>query len=245
MIDIKTKYQGSIFVNAKDLSPTPKNITTLVNAFGDKEFIPNTFHEISKDNPQPRACIRLSSTNNEWNIYFGMSRIDITKHSIDTKGNNLGTLEEFSTDTIDFFKRIDNDYKKKANRIALIANYMFKEMTDDEFSKVYSKLFQSVPFYKDTEPFEWYWKSASKAQLETSNIKEDLNVVTTINRARGEMTILNEIKPFDRALIAIDINTNPKNEEYRYEFAHVESFFENTIKMHCEILNDIGGYICE
>lgn len=239
------KYQGSVFVNAKDISPTPKNITKLVNVFEDKAFIPNTFHEISKEDPQPQACLRLSSSNNEWNIHFGMKRIDIAKHPIDPKGDNLGTLEEFTTETIGFFKRIDDTYNKKANRIALIANYLFKEMSTDKLSGVYSKLFQYVPFYKDTEPFEWTWRSASETQREINNAEEDLNVVTIITRSKGEMTILGEIKPFDRIQMNIDINTSPKNQEYRYEFTHVESFFEDATKLHNKILSEIGRYICE
>lgn len=245
MIDIKMKYQGSIFVNARDLSPSPDKITMLVDAFRDKEFIPNTFHEMSRSSPQPRVCLRLSSTTKEWDIQFGMQRIDILKNPIDPKGNNLGTLDDFSASTTDFFKRINDKFKKKANRISLVANYLLGEMTDAELSRTYSKLFKPVPFYDKSEPFEWSWRLASRISHDFNEFKEDLNIVTSINRASGELTIKEEIKPFDRIQISVDINTPPVNPEYRFEFTHVEDFFENVTKLHNNILNEIEEYLYE
>lgn len=46
MIDLKLKYQASIFADTKHIKPTSDNISILLETFRDREFIPNIIQEI-------------------------------------------------------------------------------------------------------------------------------------------------------------------------------------------------------
>lgn len=77
MIDIKLKYQASIFSEIKDIIPTPSVITTLIEQFKSHELIPQTFQEIELPGTVGRTRLRFASQNDEWNIQFGRRRINI------------------------------------------------------------------------------------------------------------------------------------------------------------------------
>ena len=79
MIDIKLKYQASIFLNASDIGPSPENITTLVALFKDIGFMPSTFQEIGGSAQMP-IRLGLSTASNEWTIRFASHQINIEKH---------------------------------------------------------------------------------------------------------------------------------------------------------------------
>ena len=245
MIDIKHKYEGIIFVNASDIKPSPDNITSLIQIFKDMELIPSTFHEIGPSSPQPLLRIRLSNSINEWEIMIGSQRISIKKNLTDPKGNNLGELDKFCSDITDFSGRILNNYRKKANRLALTTEFILKEMTEPDLLKVYLNLFKPPQFYKDTPPFEWNTRFASKKQIEFENLKETLNVLTSISRVRGEIGTKEEVIPIDRIQIGFDINTIQENSDERFEFLHLVSYYECVLKLHNELLKEVMEFVYE
>jgi hypothetical protein len=91
MIDIKAKYQTNVFGNLADIAPSPEIISKLLMLFRDKNLLPSTFQEISPFSSGPQARLRLSSSNDEWNVNFASHRIDIEINSTDPKGQNLET----------------------------------------------------------------------------------------------------------------------------------------------------------
>src|ERR1035438_8256086 len=95
MIDIKLKYQASLFLDAVDIQAVPENITFFMNTFLEKQLIPTTFQEFDFPNIIPLNRIRLSSPNNEWVFQISSKRIDIEKISIDIHGSNLGAVDDF------------------------------------------------------------------------------------------------------------------------------------------------------
>lgn len=243
MIDVRMKYQASAFIQAQSIIPTPDIIKTLMDLFKDKELIPNTFQEIGLGSPQPQVRLRLSSPSNEWTVNFPSIRVYIEKNPTDPKGVNLGEVDGFCNDATDFIERILSRFKKKANRLSLVTNFLLAEMSDSELSEAYLRLFKPPTFYVETPPFEWNWRTVSKKAFELEGLDETLNVITSVNRVKGEFGTAEERVPFDRLRIGFDINTVPDNEEYRFEKHHLVSFYDHVFDLHKHLLAEMEGYL--
>ena len=68
MIDIPGNYTASLFGNTGDIIPSADNIRKFLDIFGDKGLLPSTMQELTPLGPQ--ICLRLASTDEEWNILF-------------------------------------------------------------------------------------------------------------------------------------------------------------------------------
>ena len=241
MFDILVKYQAIVFVNLQEIVPSPDVISNLLSLFRDENFVPNTFQEISKSGAQAR--VRFSSLNNEWAINFGTDRIIIDKNPIDPKGNNLGRIEDFIAYACKLFNLVLNQYKKKGNRIALITSGLLKEMTNEQLNGVYKKLFNPIAFYGNNPPFEWKSRSVASILTEINGAKEELNVLTDINRVRGQIMQPTTVMDFDRIEIGFDINTKAENKETRFAMDLINSFYINSIGIRNELLGGISKWI--
>lgn len=243
MIDIRLKYQASIFVDANDIIPSPDIMSSLIDLFRDKNFVPSTFQQIGLTSPSPKVRLRLSTTNNEWNIAFATHRIDVDKNQIEPKGSNVGELSDFCSTSVDFFERILNRFNKRANRLTLNTNGLFEEMTQAQLSAAYKKLFRPPKFYKENPPFEWEWRSASKIPINILKLKDSLYVITIVRRLRGEFTDKSGVSTFDRLQLAPDINTSDRNTDYRFSLAHIKNYFPQALDIHNMLAKQIEEYI--
>lgn len=243
MIDIIEKYQASTFVNASDITPSPDNITNLVNMFRDKEFIINTFHELTLGNAMPLPRLRFTSPKSEWAINFGTQRIDIEKNPTDPKGNNLGDVSNFCNEVMGMFSKIFEKYNKKSNRIALVTNYVLQEMTKERTAKAYENLFKYNDFYNTHPPFEWNWRSAARTNIDINGEQESINVITSIFRIQGQLRFANEIKPLDRIQLSLDINTSPENAEFRFDLDQTGSVYRQLNDVQKKLLSEIMGFV--
>ena len=245
MIDIKLKYQASIFVNAEDIDPSPDVTTALIAMFSDKKLIPNTFQQVSRSSPAMRPRLRLSDTMNEWSIAFPTHRIDIDKNPTDVKGSNIGELTDFCLDAISFFERILKKFNKLANRLTLNTNVLLEEMTEAKLESIYTKLFQPTKFYKDNLPFEWDWRSVSHLPIKISDLSENLNVITLIKRVAGEYGAPSGITKFERIQLTPDINTSDRDINYRFNITHVTDFLHQARDIHDMLLTQVEEYISD
>ena len=243
MFDLIGKYQASFFGNLADISPTPEVISNLLMLFKDKNLLPSTFQEISVHTPQPQTRLRLSSQNNEWTLNFATHRLNIEKNATDPKGQNLGTTEEFAEQAHELFNRILTEFKKKGNRISLITSGLLKEMPQEKLADIYDKLFKPIPFYGDNPPFEWNTRSVARMTLEINGIQESINVITDINRVRGELMQPDNILEFDRIGIGFDINTIQENQETRFSVDAIGSFFSGANEIRNQILKDVEVFL--
>lgn len=243
MFDMIGKYQASIFGNLADISPSPELISKLLMLFKDKNLLPSTFQEISVHTPRSQTRLRLSSQNNEWNLNFATHRLDIEKNATDPKGQNIGTVEEFAEQAHEFFNRILTEFKKKGNRISLITSGLLKEMPEEKLADIYDRLFNPIPFYGDNPPFEWNTRSVARRTLEIKSIQESINVITDINRVRGQLMQPNNILEFNRIEIGFDINTIQENQETRFTVDAIESFFSDANEIRNQILKDLEVFL--
>jgi hypothetical protein len=245
MFDILERYQASFFVKTTDIIPSPEVISTLLNMFSDKGFLPTTFQEIGPQSPSPQVRLRLNSKNNEWGINFASHRIDIEKNPVVAAGKNVGDVETFAKETKDFFSRILGHFRKKGHRLSIITSGMLKEMTHKELLEVFTKLFRPLPFYERDMPFEWkcrYVARSEKKHIEESS--EPLNVITNINRVKGQLLDpTSYATEFERIEVAFDINTIAENEDTRFNAESFDDFFNSALDIRSDILNQIRKVI--
>lgn len=241
MFEINGKYQASVFVKTNDMNPTPEVISELLKMFRDKELLPTTFQEISNESPIPAVRLRLNSQNKEWVINFSGARIDIEKNPTDPSGKNLGSIEDFANDASDFFGRIFRKFHKKGHRLSLITAGILEEMNQEKLKEMYTKVFNPLPFYAVSEPFEWSSRSVAHSEIDFGEVNEKINVITNINRVRGQLLDKAQLSNFDRIEVAFDINTISENDENRFSEENLETFFTSVIKTRASIMEEIAG----
>lgn len=245
MFDILDKYQASLFLNASEIVPSPDVISALLNIFRDKGFVPTTFQEIGPQSPTPRVRLRLNSPNNEWGINFATHRLDIEKNPVVAAGKNIGKINAFVDDVIDFIGRILSHFNKKGRRLSIITSGMLKEMSNERLDSIYNKLFRPLPFYRQTLPFEWNYRSAVRSVIKIDNYDEEINVITSINRVRGQLMEPQHITKFDRIQVAFDINTLAEKDTDRFSVESLKEFFEGALNVRTKIIKEIKEMIDE
>jgi hypothetical protein len=244
MIDIIIRYQATIFVNAQEIGPTPDIIGSLITLFHDKGLIPSTFRSMSLSGAyQPQLRIRFMSPDNQWNISFAPNRIDIDKNLIGMSEKNIGDISTFSSEASELFNRVMTTYKKKANRLAINSTVLFKEMTEEHLNAAYYKLFIATPTYKKYPPFEWIWKTCSRLPYKVSDLEDNINIVTDLQRIKGEYSDGTTIIKLDRLKLLLDINTTDLNLEYRFDNSHMIDYFSHISVIHDKQSNEIQEYI--
>ena len=165
----------------------------------------STFHEIRAGLRSPRARLRLSSPDNEWAIDFDTDRITLQKNMTKPKGRNMGTLEEFGNEVVEFCKRILRQFPKKGTRLSLVTEGFMREMPEEKLRTIYDRLFRPVQFYAENAPVEWWSRSAARAKMDINGREELLNVITNVNRVQGELPAPDGMMAFDRIQVGFDM----------------------------------------
>jgi hypothetical protein len=243
MIDIVSNYQANFFADMTDVKPTADTIPVFLNIFRDKGFLPNTIQELGPTASVPQTRLRLSSQDNEWNINIQSDRIAFTKSATKPKGDNVGTPQDFTTDIVDFSRRILERFPKKAYRLALITEGMLRKMSEDELQKIYSALSKSFPFYIQNPPYEWDSRTVAKLSADIASVSERLNIITIVRRVQGEIIDPSGIIPLDRILIHFDINTFQGNLSPRFDIDALTDFFNTATNTRNLLLEQLKGHI--
>ena len=207
--------------------------------------MPNTFQEISPQSPSPQLRLRLNSQNNEWGINFANYRIDIEKNPVTANGNNIGNTKDFIDEATDFISRILNHFNKEGHRVSLITSGFLQQMSDEQLDSIYNKLFNPLPFYNEEKSFEWNYRSVAHSTITIEDHDEKINVITNINRVRGQLAVPQGITVFDRIEVMFDINTIAEEDKKRFSATSLKDFFENALDVRDTILNQIGVIINE
>jgi hypothetical protein len=215
----------------------------LLEIFKDKGLLPTTFQEIGPNSPATQVRLRLNSPNNEWAINFASRRIDVEKNPVEAAGKNMGDVDVFINDVIDFMTRILERFPKKGNRLSIITSGMLREMKEKRLDSIYEKLFRPLPFYSNPLPFEWNHRTVTRRGVKIEGIDEQINVITNINRVRGNLMEPGHILPFDRIEIGFDINTLAEEDANRFSINSMKEFMEHALIIRNDIAREIEGII--
>jgi hypothetical protein len=242
MIDIRVKYQASIFTSSIEASPT--NISSLMSLFADKGFIPTTYQELPAINQAPVSLtsplrFSLKTANNEWIVSFRTGRIDVERNMTDAKGKNLGEIDQFGLDTKDIFSKILSKYPQRASRIALASNLILHEMPADVLGGIYLKLVHPTKTYAENPPVEWNVRSVSHLNKMINSNVELFNFCSEIGRFSGQMNLAQSIAPLDRIAITLDINSIITEGRERFDEAGISDFCNEAPTWYNGLLNEL------
>lgn len=246
MVDIKLKYQGSLFVDISWLKPDAKTIKSLIDEFSDYDMIPTTFQEAQPNLPVKVQRLMMSSAENGIQIIFGSNRIDIIKFPTDFNGSNIGSFEDFNNLLGQLIARLYSFIGMKFTRASLVSEVLLREMTENEFEKAYSNIFKTSLNRgindSDEQPKEWTFRNVIKSEIEVNTTKEKINRVLQINRSQGAMGINEEQIEFDRLHLIIDLNTISENKISRLDDALAISVFESFTELH-QTITQLSGEV--
>ncbi|MBE1427006.1 hypothetical protein H4684_003690 [Desulfomicrobium macestii] len=243
MFDINGKYQASIFGNFTDISPNSENIIKILSLFKEENYIPSTIQEISQIASGNAHRVQLITNDREWHINFLTNRIDIEKNPIDSKGNNLGKIEDFTNYSVKTFEKILLEFNKKSSRFSLVTSGLLKEISSEKLDCIYCKLFNQIKFYEDNPPFEWNFRTVSKIKKELLGSQENYNIISSINRLQGIFSSQSESYNFDRIEVQFDINTTHENQETRFELKHIDEFMKQAVSIRADLIEEFKEYL--
>jgi hypothetical protein len=243
MFDYIGKYQATFFAPVSEIAPSPEVISALLLMFRDKGFLPSTFQELSAESAALNVRLRLNSPNNEWGINFAHNRIDIEKNPIAASGKNMGDVKKFAEDAQDFFSRILGHFKKKGTRLSIVTGGLLKEMTDEQLTAVYGKLFRPLPFYDANIPFEWVSRCVGKFTTKIDKAPEKINVITELSRVAGQFIEPSSVRRFDRINLHFDINTVAESVDNRFTADSFGAFFKGALKIRANIIEQVRGVV--
>lgn len=243
MLELNSKYQLGVFINADELIPTAEVFTTLLGLFTDKGFLPTTIQELQPNMNILQPKVRLTTPGGEWNLTASSNRLDIEKTPTSIAAENMQSLEDFAAEASEMACRVMEKYNKKANRLALVTFGFLPEMRAEELENVYKKLFQQPTFFKTNPPFEWNYRSASKDKIDINNKNEIFNVITSFNRVKGRLQDQSRVIDFDRIEANFDINTQAETTEYRFECKDIPDFCQKAIAARKSLISEFENLI--
>jgi len=245
MIDIPGTYQAIFFSDNSDITPSADTIPIFLDSFRDRGFLPNTFQEIqiTPAGPGQQIRLRLSPPDQEWDIQIALNRITFKKSAIKPKGSNMGRVEDFVKDVVDFCQRIQRRFPRNANRLSLVTNGLLGEMPEERLQQIYTRLFQPVTFYTENPPIEWELASMARITMTVNGSDEKLNVNTRIKRLQGRMAQPSGFMPFDRIELLFDINTFQATRVPRFDIEAVSDFFLKAAELRATLLKQMEDYL--
>lgn len=222
MIDTNLKYQVALFGSFEDISPKPDILKYFIDAFLDKQLIPSTFQEFGPTGLLNR--LSLKSTDDVWNIEFTSNRIDIHKSNQDIGVTSMNSLDEFISDSNSMIEKIAAKFPKKFNRLALVTRHLFKEMKEAEMLSIFHNTVKTIDLYKKNEPVEWNNRVVTRIAEKINDNEETFNVISEVNRIKGNLKINSANTVIDRVELKFDINTYQINTDYRFDLKDVSAF---------------------
>jgi hypothetical protein len=214
----KIRYQSVLFGDFMEYLPSTERIMALLETYKDKKLIPITFFEYLPPNPNAFSRIAFVSENYEWQFKIKNLCLEIIHNSLSISGDNLGSIQSFVEKSADIFNRFLSKYGRKGNRLSLIGELYYDDKNKEKYDGFYLKLRNPHnKLYEEKIPFEWTVRDVTREKAEEGNFTETFNLITEINRLRGQVLFNNEAKPSDRINIFLDINSIPENIETRFD----------------------------
>jgi len=236
MIDFALKYQAVIFAPLEDITPSPDTLKYFIDEFKDKELIPSMFQEITPSGVKNRFI--LKSTDDEWNIEFGLNRLDIKKVNRDIFVINFGTKEEFINEVLNILNVIFVKFPHKANRISFVTQYFCKSFEDERLNKIALNVANLPKTFRLSPPINWNHRYVSRIVNEINGLNELTNFIGEINRVQGNLKIKSKIEKFDRIELKFDINTYQGNQDYRFYLEDFKDFYSKVVQWEDNLLTE-------
>ena len=241
----KIRYLASVFVDADSITSTADNISGLLKALDDENFVPVSLQEQSK----PRMA--FATHGGEWQLLLLSNRFDISHHPTMVDGSNLGEFSDFCQSAIAKLKVPLKYFKKTGHRLSAVQEGLLSELPKRKMNEIAMRLLKLPGTYSKSLPFEWDWRTVSLVERSFGGLKEPTNTITTIKRWPGTLAVPSneggqkKIQRLDRIRVEFDINTEPSNVVARFDEPQITDFFKQSASWHKKLSSEIFSFILQ
>lgn len=193
-----------------NFDPTPKITVALTSAFAPLGFLPMVVNQ-SSDSGNPIKKISLNKDSIQ--IVFGKDRIDM----VELLPADEATLEE-TLEKIELYLSTIPTENLQFNRIALVKEIIFQELTDDQLN---ANQLEYLPWSK---PGSVEWSARSINNEEVGN--EKINVCFDAIRLKGLALANGRMENLDGIKILHDISTDADEDEFRFNLTNIIAGFD-------------------
>jgi hypothetical protein len=240
---------ASVFWDADSLVANPGDVSALLKELSPFDLLPITVIEPSITGTVTRMAFQ--TLNGETRIIAAGKRLDVVKFPTDSTGTNMGTLDDFASNSEKYFETFLRYFKRKGNRLALIQEGVFSKLEEREIQAICNRLFKLPDIYAHYPPFEWNWRNICKVSRTFNGKTEHINTITHLSRARIMLGSANSTgitfsgTELDAIKFEFDLNTPSDNPDLRFDVSEVRSFLKNAVLWHFELSESISKFITE
>lgn len=218
-----------IFGDYKDIDAQPEKIMNISTFFMKNgiQLLPGTFQQINTQyGIKTFERIMFSNSKEKLTVQIGIDNIEISKNISDKIYNLSNGTERFLSNAkkiVDSICAANQDIEK-GSRISLVVETLYDKDRIKPIEDLYNTFNGTLPKYTPAETFEWSTRSVKREKFTLSGDLEEVNVVSEVQKASGQVNSFGEIEEFDTIQVRLDINTLSTISTYRIDFEFVEEF---------------------
>ncbi len=244
MLEHVLTYQTGIYTPEAKLDPNPKNIGLILELFKDKGLIPTTENILDLDSTPPytpKLQLNAITAKRNWKIAFEKERISCVWNKTEEKDTK--TVDQFQEESSEFISSLITKLSIQGTRMYFNMKGILPEKTNEELMKIYNKLFNPLPFFKEHHLSEWSFRNLSHDEIELKSKMEKINVILVLSRIKFHFRNTNDNKPQDRVQIGIDINTLQTEQKQRFGIKEYNLFFIEAKRLYQLIYSQLNEVI--
>ncbi|MBT7618916.1 MAG: hypothetical protein HN590_16690, partial [Calditrichaeota bacterium] len=233
-------YQAGIYAPDTQLEPNADNISTLLELFKDKGFIPTTHSiaEVSGATLVRKNILSFETPKKNWRVLFESQRVNCIWQK--TEKDDTISSDQFITEVSEIIQRITEEFSLKGFRLYFNMRGILRVLSEEELIHVNSKLLNLPLFFKESLPIEWSTRNLSHREIFINEQSEMLNVIMDVNRVKIKFQTPEPSESKDRIEIGLDMSTLQTNINQRFRIADLQPFLNETKTISETILAQIG-----
>lgn len=233
--------QFSIFGEYTDIKVTQENVFKLMNELKGNQLLPSTVTNqnvnLNTGKVEIESRISFISEDKYFNFIINNNRIDFNYELLDNiKYEDMDNfLDNIFINFNNIYKRINNVFNIKGNRLALNVNVLGEAKINNKLNKYYNDYLKGFNFYKDKKINDFSYSVSGRTVINIGLNKEDINVITEIKTATNNENL-------EQRLIAhFDLNTLYENMQVRFMDDNISSFLNNLKPVLKKLVLDFEG----
>lgn len=204
-------YQFNYFFRNSFAEAKPEKVGELMMAF-DNKFLPMFLDEHTPAGVNKILRMVGMDIYSNVSVMFGSEVLSIHINSKNNEEIPKEKIFNFLTFVFSCLKKINKS--KMSYRVSSVFTWL--DNASEESNSLLRKKFLSPNIPADV--FEWNVRIAKKGKVRSENI----NCITTVNRASIMTAEINSGRPTDALVVEIDVNTVAENGDTRFSFDSIE-----------------------
>lgn len=242
---VPIRYHAVIFVNAAELTATPKVLSTANLLFQDLGWPAFPVLESTivapiltmKSIPFSQR-VQWLSPDRRWQITLSGDRFEVLyQASIVPLGESL-SLDSFCEEASRLLRTVLGAFPFISHRLACVQSGWVAAESIDGFAGLQNRIFRRAASSAATPYTEWHWRTTTQVEREFADCCEKTNTIFALNYPETPSLINGE--PVPGLQLDLDINTLPANTTPRFDTKHIEEFFKQAPSWNTALQTDLA-----